>query len=372
MTLLDFVFYGFILVVVTQVIYFIGFFAKFAFLKPQKNTLKKNNLEVSVIICAKNEAENLKNFLPSVLSQNYPTFEVVLINDASTDDTLDVIEAFAEKHSNIKIVDVKNIEAFWGNKKYALTLGIKASKYDYLLFTDADCKPLSKYWIQEMCAQFNHQNTIVLGYGGYKKIKNSFLNKLIRFETLVTAVQYFSFAKAGIPYMGVGRNLAYAKDEFFKANGFINHIKVRSGDDDLFINQVATKSNTAICVHEDSFTQSLPKTTFSDWVKQKRRHISTAKHYKSSHKALLALLYCSHLLFWLLAIILLITTYKWQIVVALVVSRLIMLYTIFGMASKKLGEKDLVLTLPFLEVFLIITQLTIFINNLISKPNHWK
>jgi hypothetical protein len=211
-----------------------------------------------------------------------------------------------------------------------------------------------------------------LGYGSYSKVKKSFLNKLIRFETLVTAVQYFSFAKAGIPYMGVGRNLAYARKEFFNANGFINHIKVRSGDDDLFINQVATKSNTAICFSVNSFTQSLPKTTFSSWIKQKRRHISTAKFYKLSHKILLALLYISQLLFWVLAPILLITLFKWQIVIGLILIKLILQYTMFGMSAKKLGEQDLIMMLPFLEVFLIITQLTIFINNLISKPNHWK
>ncbi|MBP0904450.1 glycosyltransferase [Mariniflexile gromovii] len=370
MSLLDFVFYGFIAVVVIQVIYFIGFFWKFTFLKPERTVPK--SMDISVIICAKNEAENLKKFLPSVLSQKYPNFEVVLINDASTDDTLEVIETFAAEHSNIKIVDVKNIEAFWGNKKYPLTLGIKASKYDYLLFTDADCKPLSKYWIQEMSNCFVNEKSIVLGYSGYSKIKNSFLNKLIRYETVVTAVQYLSFAKTGIPYMGVGRNLAYTKEAFFKANGFINHIKVRSGDDDLFVNQVATKSNTAICITEDSFTQSTPKTTFNDWIKQKRRHISTAKHYKLSHKILLALLYSTQLLYWVFATILLVTTFKWQIVVALFLLRIILYYTIFGASSKKLDEKDLVLTLPLLEVFLIIIQLTIFINNLISKPNHWK
>ncbi|WP_372753948.1 glycosyltransferase [Mariniflexile sp.] len=370
MVLLDLLFYSFIGVVVIQVIYLIGFFGKFAFLKSQSSSPK--DFAVSVIICAKNEAENLKKFLPSVLNQEYPNFELVLINDASSDDTLEVIESFAANHSNIKIVNVKNIEAFWGNKKYALTLGIKASKHNHLLFTDADCKPVSKYWIQEMAACFSNNNSIVLGYGGYSKIKKSLLNKLIRFETLVTAIQYFSFAKAGIPYMGVGRNLAYTKEEFFKANGFINHIKVRSGDDDLFVNQVANKNNTAICFSENSFTLSTPKKTFRDWIKQKRRHISTAKYYKSIHKILLVILYCSQFLFWLFSTILLITTFKWQIVVALVALRLILYYSVIGASSKKLGEKDLILTLPILEIFLIIIQLTIFINNLISKPNHWK
>ncbi len=370
MILLDFVFYGFIAVVFIQVIFYIFFFGKFSFLKPIIESPKK--IGVSVIICAKNEEENLKNFLPSIISQVYPNFEIVLINDASSDDTLDVMETFANEHKNIKIVDVKNIEAFWGNKKYALTLGIKASKNDYLLFTDADCKPVSKYWIQDMCSHFNDEKSIVLGYGAYANQPKSFLNKLIRFETLVTAVQYFSFAKIGLPYMGVGRNLAYAKSEFFNANGFINHIKIRSGDDDLFINQVATKKNTAICFSENSFTLSNPKTTFNGWIKQKRRHISTAKYYKLNHKILLTLLYCSQLFFWILATILFITTFNWQIVLALFLVRLIIQFIIFGKSSKKLGEKDLLLILPILEVFLIVIQLTIFINNLISKPNHWK
>ena len=296
----------------------------------------------------------------------------MLINDASHDETLEVMETFKRKYNNIKIVDVKNVEAFWGNKKYALTLGIKASKNDYLLFTDADCKPLSKYWIQNMSSHFNNQKSVILGYGAYTKIKKSLLNKLVRFETLVTAIQYFSFAKLGMAYMGVGRNLAYTKKEFFNANGFINHIQVRSGDDDLFINQVTTKFNTAICYTKSSITTSNPKTTFKDWFKQKRRHVSTAKYYKLKHKVLLTLIYCTQFLFWVLAIILFATLFNWQIVLSLFLLRLSVQYIVYGFSAKKLEETDLLFLLPFLEVFLIISQLTIFINNLISKPNHWK
>tara|TARA_R110002095_G_scaffold56655_3_gene48540 strand:+ start:1916 stop:2920 length:1005 start_codon:yes stop_codon:yes gene_type:complete len=330
------------------------------------------NIAISVIICAKNEAENLKRFLPSIIEQDYPNFEIVLINDSSKDDTLEVIHHFSKLHDNLKVVNVKSIEAFWGNKKYALTLGIKASKNDFLLFTDADCKPVSKYWIKEMSAHFSNTKSIVLGYGAYSKIKNSILNKLVRFETLITAINYFSFAKSSLPYMGVGRNLAYTKKEFFDANGFINHIKLRSGDDDLFVNQIATQNNTTICFSKDSFTESIPKTTFKGWFKQKRRHVSTAKHYKMKHKVLLTLLYISNVLFWLFAIILFVSLFKWQMVLGLFIFRIVLQYTILGVSSKKLGETDLLVSLPFLEIFLIITQLTIFINNLISKPIHWK
>ena len=370
MGILDIVFYGFIAVVSIQAFFYLLLFSRFAFVKPSKPSQK--NIAVSVIICAKNEAENLKTFLPSILEQDYPEFEIVLINDSSKDETLDVIEHFSKLHSNIKIVDVKSIEAFWGNKKYALTLGIKAAKNDYLLFTDADCLPVSKHWIKEMSSHFNNKKSIVLGYGAYSKVKHSLLNKIIRFETLTTAVNYFSFAKFGLPYMGVGRNLTYTKKEFFDANGFINHIKVRSGDDDLFINQIATSENTAICFSKDSFTESIPKTTFKDWFKQKRRHVSTAKHYKTKHKVLLALLYISNFLFWLLALILFTSLFNWEIILGLFLFRIIMQYVIIGLSSKKLGETNLMILLPFLEIFLIVAQLTIFINNLISKPNHWK
>ena len=370
MVFLDLVFYGYVAVVIIQVVYYILFFGKFAFTKP-KNVVSKN-IAVSVIICAKNEAENLKSFLPSVINQEYPEFEIVLINDASKDGTLNIIQEYSKLHNNIKIVNVKPIEAFWGNKKYALTLGIKAAKHDFLLFTDADCKPVSKHWIKEMSAHFSNKKTIVLGYGAYSKVKKSLLNKLIRFETLITAINYFSFAKFGLPYMGVGRNLAYTRKEFFDANGFINHIKVRSGDDDLFINQIATPKNTAVCFLKDSFTESTPKKTFKDWFKQKRRHVSTAKHYKVKHKALLTLLYVSNFLFWFLGTILLAYLFKWKIVLGLFILRLIFQYTIIGVSSKKLNETDLIFFIPFLEVFLIIAQLTIFINNLISKPSHWK
>lgn len=370
MGVLDFLFYTFTVVVFIQVLFYVVLFGRFAFLKPKKITHK--NIGVSVIICAKNESENLQKLLPSIISQNYTDFEIVLINDASSDNTLEIMEHFANFHSNIKVVDVKNIEAFWGNKKYALTLGIKASKYDYLLFTDADCKPLSKYWISNMCSHFTKNETIVLGYGRYSKIKNSFLNKLIRFETLLSAIQYFSYAKLGLPYMGVGRNLAYTKKEFFNANGFINHIKLRSGDDDLFINQIATNKNTAICFSEQSFTESIPKTTFKSWIKQKRRHISTAKYYKLKHKIPLTLFYTTNLLFWVFTILLFITTYNWQYVIGIFIFRMIIQYILIGNSSKKLNETDLLIWLPFLEIFLIIVQLTIFINNLISKPNFWK
>jgi len=360
----------FVAIVIIQFLYYIVVFGKFSFAKPQTETPKR--IPVSVLVCAKNEEENIKTLIPLLLEQNYPQFEIVLIDDASSDNTLEIFEEFEKLHSNIKLVKVENNEAFWGNKKYALTLGIKAAKHEYLLFTDADCVPSSNNWIANMSSQFTVEKTIVLGYGAYEKIGGSFLNKIIRFETLLTAMQYFSWAKLGKPYMGIGRNLAYKREEFFKVRGFMDHMKIRSGDDDLFINQAAEKKNTTICFLPDSFTYSKPKTSFKEWFTQKRRHVSTAKHYKLFDRNQLGLFYVSQLLFLLLSIILLAFQFQWIAVVSMIGFRYIFAWVTMGFAAGKLKEKDVMYWFPIIEIVLIFTQLNIFVTNAFSKPVHWK
>ena len=362
--------YFFIFIVVVQILYYLGVFGKFAFAKTQKITPKR--IPISVIVCAKNEEENVANFIPLLAEQNYPDFEIVLIDDASSDATLDLFEGFEKQYPNVRLVKVENNEAFWGNKKYALTLGIKAAKKEYLLFTDADCYPTSTEWITAMSSQFTMQKTIVLGYGKYEKIPNSFLNKIIRFETLLTAIQYFSWAKIGHPYMGVGRNLAYKKEEFFNVNGFIEHMQIRSGDDDLFVNQAAKAKNTTIAYSPESFTVSKPKTTFNDWWIQKRRHVATANYYKPFDKLQLGAFYCSQLLFILLPIVLLSFQFQWILVLCLIALRYIVTWIIVGFSAGKLKEKDVVYWYPILELVLLFTQINIFITNTFSKPVHWK
>ncbi len=368
--MLNFIFYFFIIVVAIQFFYYVIIFGKFSFYKSKKQT--NQNYPISVIVCAKNEEENVKNYLPLLLSQDYSNFEIVLIDDASSDETLEVFEEFEKLHKNIKLVKVENNEAFWGNKKFALTMGIKAAKNDHLLFTDADCYPTSNQWISEMSSHFTKEKTIVLGYGSYGKIANSFLNKIIRFETLITATQYFSWSKMGKPYMGVGRNLAYNRSEFFEVNGFVDHMKIRSGDDDLFINQVANNTNTAICYSPISFTKSEPKNSFKEWTNQKRRHIATANYYKAFDKLQLTIFYLSQILFLILAIFLLIIQFQWIVVLSLISFRYVFSWISLGFASGKLKEKDVMYWFPVMEIVLIFSQFYLFVINIFSKPVHWK
>ncbi|MDN3724582.1 glycosyltransferase [Aequorivita sp. SDUM287046] len=345
------------------------FFSKIAFLKPSEKKIVEK-FPVSLIVCAKNEAENLKKHIPQWQQQRYFSFEIILINDASVDETLEVMEAFAEKDPRIQIVNVKNNEAFWANKKYALTLGIKRAKNTRLIFTDADCYPASADWLGLMTSKFSDEKQLVLGYGAYEK-QAGFLNKLIRFETFLTAVQYFSYAKAGNPYMGVGRNLAYTSNLYYENKGFMSHIKVPSGDDDLFVNEAATAKNVAIAIEPEAFTYSYPKKKKQKWHLQKKRHYSTAKLYKPKHRLVLGLFFLTNLLFWVLAPISLCTDY-WSFGLAIFLLRISTQYLILGNAAKNLREQDLIAYIPLYEIFLIFTQLSIFISNSSEKNSRWK
>lgn len=362
------VFYVFVVFTGIQILYYL-IFSSFLF-KQKKKSNNTEKVPVSVIVFAKNSATNLQKNLPNYLAQDYPEFEIVLINNASVDTTEDVIETFSAKHKNIKVVSVENNEAFWNNKKYALTLGIKAAKYNHLLFTNINSNPVSEHWITEMSKKFTLKRTIVLGYEKYKK-ENSFNNLFIRFHRLLKAIQCFAFAKQGSPFMAFGNNLAYKKTEFFKVNGFIKHIKIKFAEDDLFIKDAATKENISYAISKNSFIETDAPESFNDWFQEQRILSSIEEHFKFKNQFFLSFFVISKLFFYVLASILFFL-YPWQIILAIVLGYFLVQYIIIGLSAKKLKEPQIIFFLPFLEISLLLIQISIFIANLISKPNHWK
>ncbi len=365
----EIVFWIFIAAIAIQLFHHWFIFSRFAFYKAKE---KQNEpVPVSVVISAKNEYNNLKKNLPLILEQDYPDFEVVIVNDASDDETIFYLEDLEKKYSHLKVVNITQDLNFFSGKKFPLALGIKSSKNNYLLLTDADCTPASPSWIRKMASDFNDKKEVVLGYGKYKS-EEGFLNKIIRFETVLTAIQYFSFALMGMPYMGVGRNLAYKKSLFYKSKGFISHYNVSSGDDDLFINKVANNENTQIEINPESFTISAAKQTFNEWWVQKKRHLSTAKYYKAKHKFLLGSYSLSLFIVFLLFIILLCINYQLWIIVSALVFRELSQLIIFKKSFKKLNEKKILLISPIIEVILILLYPLLFISNLFIRQNKWK
>ena len=241
---------------------------------------------VSVVISARNESENLRSFLEVILTQDYPNYEVIVVDDESEDDTRLVIEQYQQQYPHLRFTFVPHDVRIRSSKKLALTLAAKAAKGEYLLLTDADCVPDGKQWIREMMKEFTPGTEVVLGFGAYTE-KKTLLNRLIQYDTLFNGLQYMGMAITGHPYMGVGRNLAYSKDLFFRQKGFAGLLGLRAGDDDLFVNKVSHRGNTGVAVSKGSITWSVPKETFGEWLQQKRRHLSVSPNYSFRTKCLL-------------------------------------------------------------------------------------
>lgn len=331
-----------------------------------KATEKKDSQEypVSIIICGRDEAANLAKNLPGVLVQEYTTtHEVIVVNDNSTDDSKYILQEFQRSFKNLNPILLTQEAKMIPGKKFPLSIGIKSSRYEIVLLTDADCIPASEFWLKKMQAAYRPETEIVLGYGAYQKF-SGILNKVIRFETFFSALQYFSYALAGIPYMGVGRNLSYRKEIFYRVKGFSSLNHTPGGDDDLFINKTATSTNTAIVIDKDAHTVSVPEKTWRGWRKQKNRHYTTSKYYTRKHKLWLGVFSLTQVMIYPL-LALSIIYYSWWIALSVFALRLIIQAIILHKTMQKLNEKDLWPFFLFYDIWLFFYYILFF-------PSLWK
>lgn len=340
--------FGFIILL--QLLYYLLLFFKFAFHKP-KPTLPIDGLPVSIVISAKNEAHILIKTLPIIASQKYACFEIVVVNDNSNDETEFVIKDCATKYSNIKLVNLNSSVTNIKGKKFPLSLGIKAASYENILFTDADCFPVSDQWLSKMARHFTGKKQIVLGYSTFYK-KKGIVNSIIHFDVLHVAIQYFSYFLAKMPFMGNGKNLAYTKDLFFKNKGFTSQYHLSYGDEELFINKVASYSICAIEYDHDSHTVSRPKSHLNAWVRAKVNQNKARKLFQRKHRFLLTtystLMPLVYILF-ILAFIVSIHNYLYlSIVCGLMLLKIVFQLLAFGFSAKKLNEKGLI---PFIILY---------------------
>lgn len=352
-----------------QLIYYLFFFLRLALYRPVENIAKPE--PVSVIICAWNEEENLKKNLQSILEQDHPEFEVIVVNDHSADETDLMLQAWQQRYEHLRVINLSRENAQMRGKKFAISMGIKGAKYENLVFTDADCRPSSKHWLRTVSQGLKDEKTIVLAHGAFERKKGLF-NKFYRYEGLHIAMQFFSYALAGVPYMGVGRNLAYRKDLFFQTKGFIKHRHVASGDDDLLVNEVATSKNTAIEVRKGSYTISEPVESLSAWWIQKRRHLSTGSYYRLSSKILLGIYTASHLMFYLSLFAVLSTgTMYWLALCGILIKWTVHL-SIIRVVGRLLEEDDLLLFSLLGDLFTPFFNTAAAISNRISPATRWR
>lgn len=325
---------------------------------------------ISVVICARNEEKKVAQNLPLILNQNYRSFEILIIDDHSEDGTAVVVAQFQKFYPYLRIVKNTNIKKSAG-KKDALTLGVNSAKFDIIAVTDADCIPESPNWLQSMSEKLTADKDIVLGYGPYIP-QRGMLNSFIRFETAMTALQYFSYANAGVPYMGVGRNMLYRKSSFEKNQGFSTHSEIASGDDDLFVREVATAKNTAISLDPETFLYSESKPDLRSYVRQKIRHLSTGKHYKWYHKLLLGCFGASHSWHYVALILLMLFKYYFILTICLYFLRIFVVTLTCAQVFKKLREQSILKSIVWLDAAMGIYFILSAFLPYITKNRTWK
>ena len=363
-------FMAFIAFWIIQFAYLLFIHLRFLRVKPKEIPQTLALPPLSVIVAARNESENLYELIPLILEQDYPSFEVIVVNNQSMDDSKWLLKAYQRQYPNLHVVELEKNHHLRPGKKLPLTLAVRAASFDHFVFTDADCRPISTQWLATMAKGFSATTDIVLGYGPYFH-KKGFLNRLIRFDTAWIALNYFSFALSGLPYMGVGRNLAYSRKAFESVGGFKSHYYIVSGDDDLFIQQAAKKRNYTISMEEESFCPSAPETTWKRWVFQKRRHYSTSSHYNVIKKSLLGI-YPVSLFFLLVSFLsLLLTNTMVWVSLGLFFGLILIKWMVQGRGLFKLKEKRLAWFFPLWDFFYAIFIPLVFLL-LNRKPrNKW-
>ena len=349
----------------------------------KRNEGSDEKVPVSVVVCAHDEADNLRELIPQLLSQDYPEFEVIIVNDRSNDSTFDYLLEATQENPRLRMVNVKETPERVNGKKYGITLGIRAAAYEWILLTDADCRPTGPNWIRSMSRHFTKDAKFVLGFSPYLR-KPGFLNRFIRFETILTAIQYFAFGWMGNPYMGVGRNLAYRKSLFLQQKGFNNFLHVTGGDDDLFVNMHARGSNTRLEIQPESQTYSEPKATWRSFYQQKIRHLSVGKRYRFSHRFLLGLFSLTWILtwfIWLASLIWLLTSFggrelvfrhETYLILGPFLLRWILLLMLFSKMLKKASVGFSLWTVPLLDFIYSIYYLSTGLIALTTKKIRWR
>ena len=318
---------------------------------------------LSVIISARNDSENLRKFLPAILEQDYPDFEVIVINDGSTDESETLLNSLEDKYHHLYHSFTPEDSKYISRKKLALTLAIKASKHNWLVLTEANCQPASNQWLRLMARNFTSRTEVVLGYSGYEAGKG-WLHRRVAFDSLFTSLSYLGWALAGKPYMGLGRNMAYRKELFFNNKGFSAHLNLQRGDDDLFINQVAKGSNTRVETDVNATMRMQPIEYYKDWKEERVSYMATSRYYKGVQESLLKLETTTRLLFHLLFVATLVVSvlsFHWLVFgIAFIIwaLRYTMQAVIINKTATEMGEKrHYYFTLPIFDLLLPIQSL---------------
>jgi cellulose synthase/poly-beta-1,6-N-acetylglucosamine synthase-like glycosyltransferase len=353
-----------------QLFYTFQFYARWAFYKKKQNANQPALPPVSVIIAARNESDNLYENLPHILCQDYPDFEVIVVNNQSIDDSNWILIAFARQFPRLKVVELSKSPHLRPGKKLPITLAIKAAKHEHFVLTDADCKPASSSWLKDMMSATAYHQELVIGYSPFSKEKG-FLNRLVRYDNTWMSASSFAYALGNMAYKANGRNLAYSKQLFQKTNGFKNHYALIPGDDDLFLNDAIRYTKPALCTEPSAFVNAHAPKTWSAWLRQKSKHHATAARYSFIKRLLLGIYPSSVLLLWISFVALLFNKAFLPLNAGIFLGTLVIKWWLQGRGLNKLGERKLALFFPFWDLLHSILMPVIYYISERQKYYRW-
>lgn len=367
----------FVVAILVQLFYYLhyytGVWSLARKIKKGNNVYSKQRPPVSVIICAKNESENLERFLPSILDQDYPEYEVIVVNDGSTDESSNLLERLQLTHKNLYQTFLPMEAKYHSRKKACLTVGIKAAHHEHLLFTEADCQPNSKFWISNMMQNFTPKAEIVLGYSSYEK-KEGFLNAMLNYDNIFTSMQFMGFARKGKTYMGTSRNLAYKKELFFKNKSFASHLDLTLGDDDIHIQEISNSENVRIEFFNKGATTSFREHTYKTFLSEKDMRMYTGLRYNARTKALIRTELATRFLSYLLAVVLIggfVATSSFLlagVTAGLFLLRYLTQIIVINSACKCFREKRKIFSIPLFDLMLPAITLYLYSVRSFTKP----
>lgn len=341
---------------ITQTIYYLGLYGKLSThnRKTYTTDINTKNPPLSVIIVAKDSTDELQRNLPFIVEQDYPEFEVIVIYDRSADDCDDTLKLLEDQYPHLYHTFIPDSARYISHKKLGITMGIKASRYEWLVFTEPNCRPQSNQWLKQMARNFTPATEIVLGYSNYEKV-SGWLNKKITFDTLLNSMRYLGMAVSGHPYMGTGRNLAYRKVLYYKQKGFASHLNLQRGEDDLFINETANAHNTRVETSPESLMRiTMPKYK-RIWCEEKISYAATSRLFKGPARYIIGFETCSRLLFYATIIATMtisILFHQWitlGIAVLLWATRFVIQLIVFRKTAKALSEQKFCALLPVFD-----------------------
>ena len=353
-----------------QILYYWIVLGRMAFFNPKKHAVATTTElpSVSVILIAENDYHNLKKNLTSILEQDYPDFEVVVVNSSPQEtSSFFLLKSLNSQYPHLKMVELPDVRTFYSRKKFLIALGVKESNKDVLLFTNTDCQPDSPYWIRAMVSQMNDKKQLILGYTGVAAA-----NRFYRLDMVNTSLTFLSLARCGMPYTGTGNNLACSRELFNEANGLVSHYVIPYGEDTLFVNKNATKKNTTVALKPDALLHIRSKMTFRRWIRLKKTARLSQKHYKKSHRFVLSLFpftrFMSYL-FFVGLLCLLPLSQLYYTVIGVFALRTISQLVITKKAMQRFNEKGVLLLQPLLEPVYMMLSWRVFFRTLFRRKN---